>query len=45
MDLSCTNHLKVNLIFLHSGTTGLVDKEHTAEAVYPDVSKVCHDFF
>lgn len=45
MDLLCTNHLKVSLIFLYGGTTGLVDKERTADAVYPDVSKVFDNFF
>lgn len=39
MDLSCTNQLKVNLIFLCGRTTGLVDEESPAEMVYPDVSR------
>lgn len=38
MGLSCTNQLKVNLIFLCGGTTGLVDKESPAEVMYLDIS-------
>lgn len=45
IDLSLRNHLKVNLIFLYGGTTGFVDKERTADAAYPDVSKVFDNFF
>lgn len=40
MDLSCTNHLKVNLISLCGGTTGLEDKEYPAGGVRLDVNKV-----
>lgn len=29
---------------LYGGTTGFVDKEHIADVVYPDVSKVFHNF-
>lgn len=35
VDLSCTNHLKVNLISLCGGTTGLEDKEYPAGGVLP----------
>lgn len=44
MDLSCTNHLKVNLITLRGGTAGLEDKECPAGGVHPDVSKVLGNF-
>lgn len=44
MDLSCTNHLKVNLISLCGGTTGLEDKEYQQVGYCLDVSMVFGNF-